>query len=142
MIDLSEFTTIIDIPVQWGDMDAYLHVNNVVYLSWVQSARVKYFADHFCDGDINHVDVGPILASQSCKYICPVVFPDVVSIGYRVNEVLEDRLICESHIYSKKLQRLVAIATNEIKPYSLTKLTKVSLSDEWKSTIARIDKRR
>ena len=32
------------IPVRWGDMDNYGHVNNTVYLEYVQEARVAWFA--------------------------------------------------------------------------------------------------
>ena len=29
--------------VEWGEMDAYGHVNNTVYLRWFESARMEYF---------------------------------------------------------------------------------------------------
>ena len=31
------------IPVAWGDMDAFQHVNNVTYGRWLESARIAYF---------------------------------------------------------------------------------------------------
>lgn len=33
----------IEIPVAWGDMDAFAHVNNTVYLRWFESARIAFF---------------------------------------------------------------------------------------------------
>jgi len=30
------------IEVQWGEIDAAMHVNNVTYLKWVESARVDF----------------------------------------------------------------------------------------------------
>ena len=33
----------IAVPVQWGDQDAFDHVNNVVYFRWFESARIAYF---------------------------------------------------------------------------------------------------
>ncbi len=35
------FSTLI--PLRWGDMDAYGHVNNVVFLSYLEQARVNAF---------------------------------------------------------------------------------------------------
>lgn len=39
------------IPVRWGDMDNYGHVNNTVYLEYVQEARVAWFASVGLDID-------------------------------------------------------------------------------------------
>lgn len=33
------------VQVRWGDMDALSHVNNAAYLSYLEHARVSYFAD-------------------------------------------------------------------------------------------------
>jgi len=33
----------LELPVQWGEMDAFQHVNNVAYLRWFESARIAYF---------------------------------------------------------------------------------------------------
>ena len=131
MNQLNDFTTKISIPVQWGDMDAYQHVNNLVYLRWIESARVKFFEDHLTNGEISDADVGPILASQYCKYIFAVTYPDTVHIGYRVKEIMEDRLICESEIYSEKYNRIVAISENEIKPFSLKEGRKKPIPQYW-----------
>ena len=42
-IGLESFQVQVEIPVQWGDMDAAGHVNNVTYLRWCESARIAYF---------------------------------------------------------------------------------------------------
>ena len=33
----------VEIVVAWGDMDAYGHVNNAVFLRWFETARIKWF---------------------------------------------------------------------------------------------------
>ena len=33
----------VQIPVAWGDMDAFGHVNNTVYLRWFETARIAFF---------------------------------------------------------------------------------------------------
>lgn len=40
---LHDYKVQVEIPVQWGDMDASQHVNNVVYLRWVEAARVTFY---------------------------------------------------------------------------------------------------
>ena len=34
-----------ELPVQWGDMDAFAHVNNTVYLRWFETVRIAYFEE-------------------------------------------------------------------------------------------------
>jgi acyl-CoA thioester hydrolase len=40
---ISTYPVIIEIPLAWGDMDAFQHVNNVVYFKHFESARIAYF---------------------------------------------------------------------------------------------------
>lgn len=64
----------IELPVQWGDMDAFGHVNNVVYLRWFESARIAYFERA---GVLSQMpEAGPILARQEIDYRFPLRHPD------------------------------------------------------------------
>ncbi len=108
---LDDFSLHTPITVQWGEMDAYGHVNNASYVRWGESARMAYFEA------VNLYESGeyaPILGFQSIKYIAPVVYPDTVNIGTRVDEVKSDRFILLSHFFSEALGRLVAIQYHEI----------------------------
>ena len=40
---LTEYTFQLDMNVEWGDMDALQHVNNVEYFKYFQKARIAYF---------------------------------------------------------------------------------------------------
>jgi len=42
---LATFPVVITIPVAWGEMDAYGHVNNSVYFRYIESARIKYLSE-------------------------------------------------------------------------------------------------
>ena len=37
---LENYPVVIEIPVAWGDMDAFQHVNNVAYFRYFESARI------------------------------------------------------------------------------------------------------
>lgn len=37
---LKGFHTVTCLPVQWGEQDAFGHVNNVTYFRWLESARI------------------------------------------------------------------------------------------------------
>lgn len=81
---LEAYPAVVDIPVAWGEMDAYGHVNNAVYFRWFESARMAYF-DPLGVHEIKQLSgIGPILASTSCRFRIPLTYPDQVSIGATV----------------------------------------------------------
>jgi len=84
---LKGFHTITTLPVQWGDQDAFGHVNNVIYFRWFESARIDLL--NACPSNVTMAGegLGPILASIQCDYKKQLRFPDVISIGSRVTRI-------------------------------------------------------
>jgi acyl-CoA thioesterase FadM len=37
------YPVVIEVPVAWGEMDAFGHLNNIVYFRYFESARIAYF---------------------------------------------------------------------------------------------------
>lgn len=138
-LTLNDFEVTIKIPVQWGEMDSANHVNNLIYLRWAESARIEYFARMGMDISFQPGGTGPILGWQDCKYIFPMTFPDTAIIGCRVVEILADRFMVETAIFSQKHQRIAAIAKQSIIPYSYADLKKVAMPKEWVEQIQRIE---
>lgn len=123
--------TIKKIDVQWGDIDASLHVNNVVYLKWVESARVDFLIDMNNGMLVNEEHIGAVVAWLDCKYIRPVNFPDTVRLEVKKKEVLSEKIVLETKIYSEKKNRLVAISLQHIVSYDFMRKCKVPLPINW-----------
>ena len=81
---LAGYQTITCLPVQWGDQDAFGHVNNVVYFRWFESARVDLLNDCHSHVTMSGNGLGPILASVKCDYRRQLRFPDTVYIGSKI----------------------------------------------------------
>jgi acyl-CoA thioester hydrolase len=138
--ELADFPVQTDITVQWGEMDAANHVNNVVYLRWFEHARVVYL-------DRLHYPVvleqeglpGVILAKQDCKYLFPVHYPDTITMGIKVTEMGADRFIMHCKMYSQAHQRLVAIANATIVTYDYVKQSKAPIPESLRQGIQAIE---
>lgn len=78
---MTPFTVAVDLPVQWGDMDSFGHVNNVLYLRWFESARIAYFHAAGVLARMERDRVGPILARSTIDYRIPLEFPDEVRVS-------------------------------------------------------------
>ena len=132
---MAEYPIYIEIDVQWGDMDAAQHVNNTVYLRWVESSRIEFFKKVGYAEQPENSDVWFILGYQDCKYIFPVTFPDRVIVGVEVTDIAKDRIFLRSHIFSKKNQRLVAISNQTVVTYDYSVLKKVDVPEKLKNQL-------
>ena len=84
---LETYPVVIEIPVRWGDMDAFNHVNNVMYFQYFESARIAYFDRIQVMGHFKDTGIGPILAATQCRFRFPVTYPDTLDVGARVAEI-------------------------------------------------------
>lgn len=139
--ELKKYPVIIKLPVQWGEMDAAAHVNNLVYMRWTESARIIYFEKMGMDTSFTSGEAGPILGWQDCKYIFPMTFSDTAIIGVRMIEVNDKFLMMESAVFSEKHQRIAAISQQKIVPYSYKELKRIEMPERWKKGIQNIEKR-
>lgn len=98
----------IELPVLWGDMDAFQHVNNTVYLRWCESARLIFFEKTGLMKTHKEAGIGPILASIQCRFRAPVVFPDTVSIHTTLTRMGTQDFDLQHVIYALQLQKTVA----------------------------------
>lgn len=106
--ELAEFRSIIRLPVQWGDQDAFGHVNNVVYFRWFESSRIAYFEQSGINKPMETAGLGPILASIKCNYRQQIVYPDVVLIGAKITGFRNSSLTMVHMLYSERLARIAA----------------------------------
>src|SRR5579862_9584882 len=100
---LADFPVIVEQNVVWGDMDSYQHVNNVVYFRYFENARLEYFRRLDWEALEKETGVGPILAATQARFRKPLSYPDTIWICAKVVNVLDDRLVLQHRIVSRKL---------------------------------------
>src|SRR5262245_21355221 len=66
------------VPIRWGDMDAFNHVNNTVYFRYMEQARVEWLES------LAHRTAparpAAVIANASCTFRVPLTFPGTVEI--------------------------------------------------------------
>jgi acyl-CoA thioester hydrolase len=138
-VQLADYPVVIDLPVVWGEMDAYGHVNNIIYFRYFETARMAYFEKLQYPDFLNRNPVGPILASTSCRFRAALAFPDRVSIGARVARVDEDRFVMFYAVYSHRLQKIAAEGEGTIVCFDYHENRKAPLPDELRKKIAELE---
>ena len=127
---LSDFPIVIELPVVWGEMDAYGHVNNIIYFRYFESVRIAYFEQMEFVEYKKNTGIGPILAQTSCRFKIPLTYPDYVKVGARVPSVDSDRFKMEYTMVSKKHQSVAATGDGLIVCFNYIEKKKVPLSDD------------
>lgn len=120
-------------------MDAFQHVNNVVYFKYFESARIAYFERAGLTNYMKEHGIGPILASTSCRFRRPLTFPDEVLIGASVHDIEADRFKMRYCVYSKTLQSVAAEGEGRIVCYDYRKNQKAALPEVIRKAIESLE---
>lgn len=73
------------IPVRWGDMDAYRHVNNTIYFRYFEQARVEWLERSGSTVSLEN-PVAPVIINASCTFLIPVNYPATVVVRMYLGE--------------------------------------------------------
>ena len=138
---LADFPVVINWPVQWGDQDAFGHVNNTVYFRWFESARIAYFERLGLEEAMSGHGLGPILAAINCNYRRQLTYPDTIRIGTRVTRVGNTSLTIAHAIFSDRLQTLAADGDSVVVMFNYDTQNPSRVPDELRAAIATLEGR-
>jgi acyl-CoA thioester hydrolase len=141
MKELEGYPVSTEIPVQWGDLDAFGHVNNAWFLRYFETGRVYYFRRLGYFETAGHNDgEGPIVASITCNYRRPVFFPDTLVVGVRVRYPRNTSFTMEFAILSREQGEIVADGSGVIVYFDYGKSTKVTVPVSLREAISDLEK--
>ena len=134
----------IEIPVLWGDMDNFGHVNNIVYLKWFETARVEVIKKALGLEEVQMDEIkekngfGPILANFKINYRIPLKYPDKVYASARVKEggIGNSSFIIEYLMTSEKnAEAVVADGESVIVIINYREGSKMRIDDEMRNKL-------
>lgn len=66
-----------EIPLRWGDMDAFGHINNTLYLRYCEEARFQWLG---AAGIEIEPDSYPVVVTVGCTFLRPVFYPETIRV--------------------------------------------------------------
>jgi acyl-CoA thioester hydrolase len=138
---LEGYSVVIEIPIAWGEMDSFQHVNNTAYFRYFESARIRYSEKLGLYKHKDETGIGPILGSTSCKYRLPLTYPDTVSVGAKITEIAEDRFTMKYVVVSHKHQKIAAEGDGVVVMYDYREGKKTAIPEEIRKRILAMEKR-
>ena len=124
------------IPVLWGDMDGFGHVNNIIYLKWCETSRIELFRSiwNYKIGNMEEVlergGIGPILANFNMDYKYPVKYPDEIKIETYLTHIGNSSMGIGHELFSQNNDNLVAKAISVVVMLNYISNDKVIIGDK------------
>jgi acyl-CoA thioester hydrolase len=76
-----------ELRIDWSEIDAFGHVNNLAIMKYVQAARVSFLEALGLIPCQPEMKIGPILASISCQFRKPLFYPGRVTVHSSADEI-------------------------------------------------------
>lgn len=123
-------------PIRWGDMDAYGHVNNTVYFRYMEQARVEWI--EAMQVVVRPGGCGPVIINASCTFQIPMNYPGTVEVRTYVGAVgrsscqtyVEMRVLGDERVYAEGAAKVVWMDTQTGKSVPLPDHVRAELEAE------------
>ncbi|WP_323676762.1 thioesterase family protein [Halorubellus sp. PRR65] len=120
----------VDVPVRYQDVDALGHVNNAIYATYLEEARVQYLPDVL--GDTGAIEA--VLANLEIDYRRPVTLEDgFVTVEIEVVDVGTKSMTFEYDVYASG--ELAADASTVQVAYDGETTESVEIPEAWRQTL-------
>lgn len=126
-----------EITVRFRDLDPLNHVNNALFNTYFEEARIKFLGEtgqmqsEFTEGKTF------VLVKITIEYLKQIKFPSTVLVGTGVGEVGNSSIQAKQAIYDKKSKDLLGVGDSvgvwyDLKKQRPTKLPKIENLEEMK----------
>jgi acyl-CoA thioester hydrolase len=131
MAAVQGFTHTFSQDVAFRDLDGLGHVNNAVYLSYVESARLAYMQEVL--GPLELDELG-IVADVKISFRSPAALGETLEVGHRVSRVGETSLVFEFEVRGGD-GRLVAEGSTVHVAFDYGVRRPVPVPEKWRNRI-------
>ena len=98
--NLTNFPFQVNIQTRWRDLDAFGHVNNAVFATYIETARGTLFKRWSLPFDGTGKSL--IVASMTINYLEQLKHPSNIIVGLKINKVGNTSFNIESYIFNEK----------------------------------------
>lgn len=126
------------LEVRFRDIDAFGHVNNAAFVTYLEQARIRYLIDNLHEETPQHLPL--ILASLQVDFRAPILFGQEVEIGTRVDWIGNTSFSVSHRMTAgtgpQAGQRLAAEAATVLVAYAYATERPIRVPDRWRDVFA------
>ena len=136
---LADFPVVLELPVQWGEQDAYGHVNNTVAVRWFESSRVAYIIEGRLGQLLASRRLNVVVASIGCNYRRQIRHPDTVWVGARMQRVRHGSMTFEHAVFSRANDAVAADGHSTVAIFDHRRQRPIRIPDEIRLAIEKLE---
>jgi acyl-CoA thioester hydrolase len=131
------FTYIHPITVRYGDLDPQGHVNNAAYLTYLESARLGYYARAgiWQPG----TRTGMVVARIEIDYLASITYGQAVQVGLRLDRLGEKSLTFALQLETAPDQQPLARGRSIMVAYDNAKQTSQPVPPDWREKLSQFE---
>lgn len=127
--------------IDWSEMDLFGHVNNVMFMKYVQAARVNYWETIGLTQLHQQEGRGPMLASTGCRFLKPLHYPGELRVLTRL-AFIKNTSFGFKHLLLNAGNEPVAEAEDVVVFYNFHKSEKEMIPDFLRERIRHVEEKR
>jgi acyl-CoA thioester hydrolase len=134
---MGPFRFVHPVEVRFRDLDALGHVNNAVYLTYLESARIAWWLHVTRRSGLAALDM--MLARVEVDYRSPVRFGESLDVGVRCASLGRSSFVVELEVSERSARRLIAEARKVLVSYDFASGRSRPLTPELRALIVAQD---
>jgi acyl-CoA thioester hydrolase len=120
------------LQVRFRDIDAFGHVNNAVFFSYVELARIRYLLD-VLQPERPFDELPLILARVELDFRSPIMFGEEVTVDTRIDRIGRSSLAMAHRMAAGDEGRLAGEASTVLVTYDYAAARPIDVPEEWRA---------
>lgn len=129
-----QYRSFVEIQTRWDDNDAYGHVNNVQYYSYIDTAVTLFLVQSGLLDYANGERIG-LAVESACHYFAPASFPERLTAGIRIGRLGGSSVRYEVAIFREGEETALAQGHFVHVYVSRSTMRPAPLDDHWRDTL-------
>lgn len=130
------------IHIRYADLDPQGHVNNAVYLTYLESARLGYYQTTGIWDRSSGMNTGMVVAHIDIDYVAPIFLGQSIQVGLRMARLGNKSMTMVFQINACEGNRVFARGKSILVVYDNTAEESVPIPEEWRIRITRFEKQK
>ncbi len=133
------FHCLTPVKIRFRDLDAFGHVNNAVYFTFMEMARVEYFRQLGLAKPNEFPSPFFIVAEAACQYKAPLQLDTPLSVQVRVNRLGNSSFDMEYRFVDEFSGAVLATGRTVQVTFDYAASRSVPLPEEWRAAIVQFE---
>jgi len=136
------FTYFHPIYIRFSDLDAQGHVNNAVYLTYLESARLGYYQTTGIWDNRSGAKTGMVVAHIDIDYVAPIFLGQSIQVGLRMARLGNKSMTLAFQINACEGAQVFARGKAILVVYDDAAEKSTPIPEEWRNRITQFEKQK